>query len=57
MAGIICHVYGLTSGTINEASVTWSNAPNIDNSVFTGITGLIDDASTTGVGTSAKIIG
>lgn len=56
-AGIICHVYGLASGTINEASVTWSNAPNVDNSAFTGITGLIDDTYTTGVGTTADIIG
>jgi len=57
-AGIICHVYGLTSGSWTESSIKWSNAPNINNSSSYGtITGLIDDNYETGIGTTADIVG
>ena len=58
MAGIVCHVYGLTSSTWTQSTIKWSNAPNINNSSTYGtITGRIDDNYTTGIGTSAEIIG
>jgi len=57
-AGIISHVYGLTSGSWTQSGIKWSNAPNIDNASSYGtITGQIDDTYVTGVGTSAEIIG
>lgn len=57
-AGIICHVYGITSGSWSESSLKWSNAPNINNSSSYGtLTGLIDENYTTGIGTTAEIVG
>ena len=57
-AGIICHVYGLTSGSWSESKLKWSNAPNINNSSSYGtLTGLIDENYTTGIGTTAEIVG
>jgi len=54
-AGIIAHVYGLTSTSWSEGSITWSNAPNINDPSTTIST--ISDNYVSGIGSSAEIVG
>lgn len=54
-AGIIAHVYGLTSTSWSQGSITWSNAPNLNDPGTTIST--IGDNYVSGIGSSAEIIG
>lgn len=54
-AGIIAHVYGLTTTNWSEGSITWSNAPNLNNPSSTIST--ISDNYVSGIGSSAEIVG
>ncbi|MFM9024154.1 MAG: DNRLRE domain-containing protein [Planctomycetaceae bacterium] len=54
-AGIITHVYGITSSTWSQSSITWNTAPNLGQPAATIST--IDQNYVTNVGTSAEIVG
>jgi autotransporter-associated beta strand protein len=63
LAGIICHVYGITNSAWRQATsgtaagITWSTAPNINQASRPATRTTISQNYVTGVGTSADIIG
>ena len=63
MAGIVCHVYGITNSTWRQATsgtaagITWSTAPNISQSSHPATRTTISQNYLSGVGTSADIVG
>ena len=63
MAGIVCHVYGITNSTWRQATsgtaagITWTTAPNINQASRPATRTTISQNYVTGVGTSADIVG
>ena len=62
-AGIICHVYGITNTSWRQATsgtaagITWTTAPNINQTSRPATRTTISQNYVTGVGTSADIVG